>query len=233
MSRTLKLIFLMTSFIIISKDKAQQNLYLEKFYKSHSISKFDTTTLTTEGSVGIELIRSMQKSISLKPYQSMEKSVVIENAQNLTIEAQNALLKILEEPPLNTFIFLIATNEDFLPTVLSRCQVIKLDRNYKEIEISKKTNEDLQVILYGSLGDKLSLAEKISSDKGETEKWFSGVLTLLQDGLIKDPTDLTILTAIEKIQEGYKTYKTTNANLRLILEHTFLGIRQKGIGSSV
>jgi DNA polymerase III delta prime subunit len=79
----------------------------------------------TGGSIGIDEVRAIQKFLSRKPVQSNANRVYIQNAHLLTIPAQNALLKTLEEPPGNSEIYLITTNPDLLlPTIHSRVQLI-------------------------------------------------------------------------------------------------------------
>jgi DNA polymerase III delta' subunit len=77
-------------------------------------------------SVKIEQIRALQSSLSLSPYGAASaRFAVIDEAESLTIEAQNALLKLIEEPPAQTTMVLVATDpEALLPTVRSRAQVI-------------------------------------------------------------------------------------------------------------
>ena len=75
--------------------------------------------------ISIESIRDAQKSLSLFPYHGKYKILIIDDAHKLNVAAQNALLKILEEPNPTTIIILVASNEDkILPTVKSRCQMI-------------------------------------------------------------------------------------------------------------
>lgn len=74
-------------------------------------------------SVSVEVIRTMIKDIYLKPYQGDWKVYIIPRAEILTFQAQNALLKTLEEPPDHAVIILTSSQpEKLLPTVLSRCQ---------------------------------------------------------------------------------------------------------------
>ncbi len=74
-------------------------------------------------SVSVEVIRTMIKDIYLKPYQGDWKVYIIPRAEILTFQAQNALLKTLEEPPDHAVIMLTSSQpEKLLPTVLSRCQ---------------------------------------------------------------------------------------------------------------
>ena len=75
--------------------------------------------------IPIESIRDAQKSLSLFPYHGKYKILIIDDAHKLNVAAQNALLKILEEPNPTTIIILVTSNEDkILPTVKSRCQMI-------------------------------------------------------------------------------------------------------------
>ncbi len=89
--------------------------------------------ITSEGgqAIGIEAIRQLEHFLSLKVPSSAayDRSVLIENAHNLTVEAQNALLKTLEEPPAGTLIILNASHgRALLPTIRSRTQIITIKR---------------------------------------------------------------------------------------------------------
>jgi len=80
-------------------------------------------------SIGIEEIRTIQKELSIRPYQSDRKLIIIEDAHLLTFQAQNALLKSLEEPPpFVVFILLSQRLQGILATVLSRLKVFRLER---------------------------------------------------------------------------------------------------------
>ena len=76
--------------------------------------------------VRIEQIRELQNVLSLKPFEAERKAAVIDGADRMTVPAQNCLLKVLEEPPGETVIILIAANPAaLLPTIWSRCQVLR------------------------------------------------------------------------------------------------------------
>ena len=75
-----------------------------------------------ERTIKIEQIRYMQEKIAEKPIVSSNKVYIIEDSDTMTKEAQNCLLKTLEEPPSYAIIILIATNESkLLNTIKSRC----------------------------------------------------------------------------------------------------------------
>ncbi|MEE1341658.1 MAG: DNA polymerase III subunit delta' [Lachnospiraceae bacterium] len=83
-------------------------------------------------SIGVEDIRTqINQDILVKPYKSQYKVYIVDEAEKMTVEAQNALLKTMEEPPHYGVIILLTTNADkFLPTILSRCMLF----NMKPIE---------------------------------------------------------------------------------------------------
>ena len=70
-------------------------------------------------------IRNLQSDIVIKPHKKY-KIYIIDKAEKMTVEAQNALLKTLEEPPEYAIIILVTNNkEGLLPTIRSRCEIVK------------------------------------------------------------------------------------------------------------
>ena len=103
----------------------------------NSSNHADFKIIEPEGSsIKIEQIRQMQEKVQEKPIISKNKIYIINNADLLTIEAQNCLLKTLEEPPIHTIIMLIGSNENaFLSTIKSRCMIIHFQKiNDEEIK---------------------------------------------------------------------------------------------------
>jgi DNA polymerase-3 subunit delta' len=86
----------------------------------------DYININPEGSsIKIAQIRNLQSDILIKPH-SDYKIYIINQAEKMTVEAQNALLKTLEEPPKYAMIILITNNkESLLDTIKSRCELIK------------------------------------------------------------------------------------------------------------
>ena len=89
----------------------------------------DFTEIVPDGNnVKIEQIREMQRKIVEQPIISSKKVYIIDDADTMTREAQNCLLKTLEEPPEFANIILIGSNESsFLSTIKSRCTIIKFN----------------------------------------------------------------------------------------------------------
>lgn len=76
--------------------------------------------------IRIAQIRALCDTLAMKPYAAKLRVVIIENSQTMNPSAGNALLKMLEEPPDNTILILMAPQKaDLLPTIVSRCQSIR------------------------------------------------------------------------------------------------------------
>ncbi|RAK04991.1 DNA polymerase III delta prime subunit [Halanaerobium saccharolyticum] len=86
-----------------------------------------------KSAISIDQIRELKKEIAYKPYDSDHKIYIMETAEKMTKEAANSLLKTLEEPPsFATIILLVEDSGKLLPTIVSRCQQIKLRNVSKE-----------------------------------------------------------------------------------------------------
>lgn len=102
-----------------------------------------------ENSLKIEQIREMNKKVLEKPIVSNRKVYIINDSEKMTKEAQNSLLKTLEEPPEYITIILISSNDNmFLNTIKSRCV---------KITFNKLSNEELKEVLK----EKLDISEEI------------------------------------------------------------------------
>lgn len=86
-------------------------------------------------SIGVKEIENIIVEINSKPYEGDRKVIIIYEADKLTVEAQNAFLKTIEEPPKGIYILLLCENsQTILDTMKSRCQIHKLQRiNTEEI----------------------------------------------------------------------------------------------------
>lgn len=118
-------------------------------------------------SIGIDLIRDASHVLTLRPVLSFNNALVIYNAELLTQQAQNALLKILEEPPAHAHILLEASDAShLLPTVLSRCQSISVLNGIPHDK--DKTNAIWLLALQSlSIGTAMQTANTQYKDKNE------------------------------------------------------------------
>lgn len=103
--------------------------------------------------ISIAEIRALKNFLVLTPYRNKYKFAIIDDAHTMTEEAQNAILKILEEPNSSSILILVTNNPEFLlPTIISRCQEIKFFPHPPEIIKSfltdtKLTNQDQKFLV--------------------------------------------------------------------------------------
>ena len=98
----------------------------------------------TGQSIKIKQIRQIISDAAKKPFESGYKVIIIENAEKMTHESQDAFLKTLEEPPANTVFLLLTENHNLLlPTIISRCQV------YQFKPVDMKEMKDFIAAKYG------------------------------------------------------------------------------------
>ena len=94
--------------------------------------------------IKIDQIRTLCQTLAMKPYEARRRVVIITDAQAMNPAAGNALLKMLEEPPVRTILILVATHtSDLLPTIVSRCQQLRFK------PISRKNLESVLIQEHG------------------------------------------------------------------------------------
>lgn len=216
----------------------------------------DFTLITPEegsASIGIDKIRELKMATQLKSVLNKNKVVFIPKAQNLTVEAQNAFLKILEEPPKDCLFILTAPHSlSVLPTIASRCAIIKLPAAIDLLEdplILKEIASEFIDLLKSSEGPRLDWVVKNLERVGDREEilpilniWLASLRDLLMiklglDKIIINKKLLKILTnlahkistsqcllAITKIQKTKLLIETTNVDKRLALEVLLLNL---------
>ncbi len=236
----------MQSFLIIGgSEKARQSqaetIIGQKLSSLENNPDFIHLSLGEEISIGIDQVRQMQKAISLKPYLDKQKFCLISEAQNLTSEAQNSLLKILEEPPVDCQIILTVSEESLLlPTILSRCQTIFLNQEKKQLEKTEKKEllNFFSKLLSCSLAKRLILTEEegIGKNKQTAEEWLEKLIFLLREILLNDQlkkTELPLTTAeilaILRLINRTRNLLSLNANVKLVLENFLLDLPIKNL----
>lgn len=156
-------------------------------------------------SIGVEDIRAqINNDIGIKPYSSPRKVYIMNEGEKMTVQAQNALLKTLEEPPEYAVILILTANvESLLPTILSRCVVLNM-KPVPDHKVKKYLMEELEIPDYkanicvafarGNIGKAKMLA---SSE--EFEKVKEEAVTLVK--YINDMDISEVVKAIKKISE--------------------------------
>jgi len=142
----------------------------------------DMHFIGSEDIIKIEEVRQLQREIALRPYEGKFKVFIIDNAHNLTADAANAILKVLEEPPAHSIIILVtAKPQKLFKTIISRCQVIRFNSvprlELKEIlenkfSLSKANAHFLAYFSEGRIG--LALKLKDTDLLAEKDKIIDG-----------------------------------------------------------
>ena len=140
--------------------------------------------------IGVDDIRTqINNDIDIKPYSSRYKVYIVDEAQKMNQQAQNALLKTIEEPPAYAIILLLTTNADsFLQTILSRCITLNL-KAVKEDKIKEYLMKHYQIPEYqadicaafsqGNVGKAIQLAS--SEEFGELKASVLQLMKRLED----------------------------------------------------
>lgn len=157
------------------------------------------------GTIGVDDIRGqVNNDVAIKPYSSPKKIYIISDGEKMTVQAQNALLKTLEEPPEYAVILILTTNmETLLPTILSRCVVLNM-KPVRNDQIKKFLMESMEIPDYkadicvafarGNVGKARLLAKSEEFDKVKEE-----AVTLLK--YIGEMELNEVVAAIKKINE--------------------------------
>lgn len=166
--------------------------------------------------IGIDQIREIINFLGTKPKKGIIKKVYIINGELMTIQAQNALLKTLEEPPNFARIHIFTKREaDIAETIISRCRRILNKETY---ELSNDSNNEYMNFLNLSLSQKLDWAEQTAKLDSEDiiqvfDAMIQGVHMYIKQGNIASATrnSKTIMAFRDDIEK-------LNVNKRLALE---------------
>lgn len=146
---------------------------------------------------GIDQVRQIKHFLSRKPLLHQNKLVIIYQSEKLLPEAQNALLKNLEEPGINNYLILLSSNyHTLLPTIISRCRLFQID--------SPKLSPKSKIIIPDSSVPKaMQQADELSLTKEEILPFLLDQLYLYHTKLTQKPdssTQKTIKNIIKSIQ---------------------------------
>jgi DNA polymerase III delta' subunit len=181
--------------------------------------------------INVESVRELDRKLSNAPFSAPCKVAVIAEAEKMNPESQNAFLKTLEEPPAKSLVILLAEKTgDFLPTVLSRCRLVRFpalsstaveailvkDYGWKKSEAQKAAQE-----ANGNLTQALKLANEawaqfrdkvcIDFDKalqGPDEEWLAVVneYDQLEPDFLEDVERTATQRKSEVLQAAFQIY---------------------------
>lgn len=213
-------------FLEIIKSQIQKNnlshaylifgdLSLDDLRKVFRVSSADYFILN-EKPIKINHIRELLHWLNLRPHSSLVRLIILAEAENLTLEAANALLKMLEEPPSYAVFVLQAYKKDkMLPTILSRCEVVREkvllttqpDNYFSPEQIGKMT-----------IKERFDYVNKISKDKESV----AGIINLWEnffhEKLLKGDDFCQVINACA----ATRRLLSLNTSVKLLLENLIL-----------
>lgn len=193
--------------------------------------------LNDKKNIGIDEIKEIKNFLYQKPFRSIRRFVLIDQKFNLTKEAQSALLKILEEPPLNSLIILISDDYNkFLSPVVSRLIKIYFRRSSKEeiknilinfFYLKEKKAEEISQLSFGQIGRALDILLKEKENNYIEENNLENLINYLDDLILnfyfknKIKYSNLIKWLLEKKQE------LANFNLNPVLQKKVIELKLK------
>ena len=165
----------------------------------------------SKASIKKEDVTKIETSFEKEAFENKGIRVYVLNLiENMTVQAINSILKFLEEPGKLTYAFLTTNNENaILPTILSRCQILRLKQIDKQIVINDAINEgvdkkDAELLSY--FYNDGGLIKEIIDDKESNEAFFTAkecfeeVLNVLDEGDLKDAQFVADSNVVNKVK---------------------------------
>ncbi|MCR5249536.1 MAG: DNA polymerase III subunit [Lachnospiraceae bacterium] len=155
--------------------------------------------------IGVDDVRAgIIETVQIKPYSAKYKIYIVEESEKLTPQAQNAMLRTIEEPPEYVVFLLLTTGtESLLPTIISRCNVLQMRpvrddemRDYliRQLHVPESRAEICIAFARGNVGRAKALASSEDFDKIRND-----ALSLLKN--IKEMDTAEVMEALARIRE--------------------------------
>lgn len=247
---------LSNAYIIEGEDILYNLTYAKDFAKKVFASFGINTNLETNPDIeiidkeiiDIKTVRSLIKDMVIRPVNNKIKIYIIHNAQNLRVEAANAMLKSLEElKSYSLIIFTVDNSGKIIPTIRSRCQIIALNTKNSIIDIDMdRLSEIFSKVLSGDLDVYYKEKDYLLSFKEDKKTLIEGLIKILSDIIdnkylgenlltsygynIESLTRLN-LSSIERLLEKFEGILRSfrnNINFELSVENIFLNIYKEG-----
>ncbi len=194
--------------------------------KDDSIKHPDLLFIRSGEKIGIIEAKKIKEFFSFKPFVAKGRVVVLEDASILTLEAQNALLKTIEELPREAVLIMgTNSNANLLPTVVSRCEIINLEaQGTSKQEDPSKHIKDLEKILNCPIKERFGYIENLK----DKEEFLRFLVYAFRETLLhsKSSACKEIKDFLDELLQAEKWTKQ-NVNIRAILEYLMLVMPSK------
>ncbi len=210
-----------TSLLLILAPHQDQEQTVEKFLQEQKLisSEQPLTNLSyinqEEETLKINTVRQLIANSAFGTYSNKKHLFVILHADKSSIPAQNALLKIVEEPPVNTQIILVVSEPSLLlPTIHSRCHKIFLD------QVKTKKGQDSEDITFNTAVDTSTILQKICSNQLD----YAQAIELAEQYQTREAGSQLVMSLMRSLHQQINTLSEQNNNLTQlskIINHLF------------
>ena len=215
----------MIPILLVSNDEKNISAYLDSFIADNKFSFNDIYKIyPLKEEISINQVRELKKDFILS--QPKKKLVIFYDFHASSIEAQNALLKILEEDvERNQYILISKNSERVLTTIRSRTKTINLDRQEKIKPLEKKWLELLEQLKKTTSPGFLSLAQANTINKEEAIAFFHQATIYFREKLRQQPEQSkTIVKILKEIFKLSGLLESNNLNPQLSFDNLLIFI---------
>ncbi|MBI3385747.1 hypothetical protein HY031_01535 [Candidatus Gottesmanbacteria bacterium] len=225
----------MHAFLIVGGTKDARVKTIQKKLTEWRVGTFDCISVSPlSGSIGIGDVREFARRMTLTPYQSPLSVGVINEAHALTLQAQQALLKTLEEPPPHARIILEASHaQTLLPTVISRCSVLDLGHatEYSQKDMASCISVILK-LARADLKDRLAAVNELTTTRDNAENWVDLAISACREAMlashetstpISKTPDFDVTKLLKRLLAA-KNQLSVNVNPTLVVDNLILSL---------
>ncbi len=169
--------------------------------------------------LSVSQIRDLRADAFVKAHQAPHRVFIIEDAHRMNDQAQNALLKVLEEPPKNVvFILLVPSKTKLLDTIISRCVLLSLNNSdVKDDTYLELADKFIELLISGSEYEMLKLLTPLEKSRADAETFFSALSLCTVKRLKMGSGHARVLDKLFDETKYYLDLLATNINMSLLI----------------
>ncbi len=194
-----------------------KNCHLAKAGTHPDITRIQT--LDGKKFLSVEQIRELRADAFVKPHSAQNRVFIIEDAARMNESGQNALLKVLEEPPKNVIFILLAPSKTvFLDTIISRCVLLSVQtESVADGPFYEMANKFIDLLILGSEYEMLKLLTPLEKKRHDAEEFFSVLGICAVRRIAAGSSHARVLDRLFDDTKYYLDLLTTNINMPLLL----------------
>lgn len=220
----------------LSREEAQDPEAAGRRLEAYARDRYHLLSAASGASIGIDRIRALKEEVAKARIEGERRVVIVSGADRMTEQAAQAALKLVEEPPPGTILILEAEERtDLLPTLVSRCQSVRLRSLPRDVvagmlererEVPPREARVLAALAQGSLGRAIELRES------DVVRWRDAVLELFRfEGAAAVPAG-EIERRVRRIERAWTAGSARQAVDVLLLWHRDLLAAHSGLSDA-